>query len=125
MQAGMYNGLCLAYIGDSIYEVYMRKYALSLGLTQVNSLHKRVTRFTSALAQAKCVHYLINEKILTEEELMIFKRGRNSHVHSVRKNVDLASYLDATGFEAVMGYLFLNGNTDRLEELIAISLDIK
>lgn len=123
MDANLYNGLTLAYMGDAIYEVYVRKYALSLGFTKVNELHKKVTCYTNALAQAQTIHYCLEQNLLTEEELSIFKRGRNSHIHTKRKNVDLASYLDATGFEALLGYLYLKKDTIRLEELIEISLN--
>ncbi|MDE7384566.1 MAG: ribonuclease III [Anaeroplasmataceae bacterium] len=122
MDANLYNGLTLAYIGDAIYELYVRKYALSLGFTKVNELHKKVTCYTNALAQANVIHYYLEQNILTETELSIFKRGRNSHIHTKRKNVDLVNYLDATGFEALLGYLYLKNDKLRLEELIDISL---
>ncbi|MDE6047845.1 MAG: ribonuclease III [Anaeroplasmataceae bacterium] len=122
MDANLYNGLALAYMGDAIYEIYVRKYALSLGYTKVNELHKKVTCYTNALAQANAIHYYLEQNILTETELSIFKRGRNSHIHTKRKNVDLANYLDATGFEALLGYLYLKNDKLRLEELIEISL---
>ncbi|MDE6241913.1 MAG: ribonuclease III [Anaeroplasmataceae bacterium] len=122
MDANLYNGLALAYMGDAIYELYVRKYALSLGYTKVNELHKKVTCYTNALAQANAIHYYLEQNILTETELSIFKRGRNSHIHTKRKNVDLANYLDATGFEALLGYLYLKNDKLRLEELIEISL---
>lgn len=120
----MYNGLCLAYIGDAIYEVYVRKYALSLQLTKVNTLHKKVIEYTSGEAQAKAIHYLLGENILTEQEISIFKRGRNANVHSSRKNMDLATYLDATGFEALIGFLHLDNQIERLEKLIAMVLAV-
>lgn len=125
MDANLYNGLCLAYIGDAVYEIYVRNYVLSLGLTKVNELHKKVTCFTNAAAQASSSHLFLQNNILSEEELSIFKRGRNSHVHTARKNVDISTYLDATGFEALLGYLYLKNNTKRLEELIQISLERK
>lgn len=120
----MYNGLCLAYIGDAVYEIYIRKHALSKGITKVNDLHKMVISYTNANAQAKAIHYYLEKNLLSDVELAIFKRGRNSHVHTIRKNVDLASYLDATGFEALIGYLYLNEEMNRLEELIEISLKL-
>lgn len=120
----MYNGLCLAYIGDAVYEIYVRKNVLALGITKVNELHKKVTSYTNASAQAKTIHYYLEKELLSETELSIFKRGRNSHVHTIRKHVDLASYLDATGFESLIGYLFLNKEINRLEELIDISLKL-
>lgn len=122
MNAAMYNGLCLAYIGDSIYELYVRKYILSLGVTKVKDLHKRVTEFTCGEAQANAIHYLIENNILTEEEKTYFKRGRNSHVNSSRKNIDLLTYLDATGFESLLGFLYLDNRIERLEEIIELIL---
>lgn len=122
MDANLYNGLCLAYIGDAIYEIYVRKHALDLGLTKANDLHQFVTSFTNANAQSKSLHTFLEQNLLSEEELAIFKRGRNSHIHTKRKNVDLSLYLDSTGFEALLGYLYLKGRISRLEELINISL---
>lgn len=122
MDANLYNGMSLAYIGDAVYEIYVRQYALSIGLTKVNNMHKKVVEFTSGEAQAKIIKGFLNDNILTEEEISIYKRGRNSHVNSNRKNIDLANYLDATGFEALIGYLYLSGKIDRLEELLKLIL---
>lgn len=125
MQANMYNGLCLAYIGDSIYEMYIRKYVLSLGYTKVKDLHKKVTEFTCGESQALAMYYLLNENFLSEEEISIYKRGRNSHVNSNRKNIDIKTYLDATGFEALIGYLYLDNRIDRLDEIISIVVNLR
>ena len=125
MQASMYNGLCLAYIGDSIYEIYIRKYILSLGITKVKDLHKRVTEFTCGEAQANAMYYLLNENILSESEISYYKRGRNSHVNSNRKNIDIKTYLDATGFEALIGYLYLDNQIERLEEIVNIVINLR
>lgn len=119
------NGLSLAYIGDGIYEVYIRKYILSQGITKVNNMHKHVINYTSGEAQSKIIHYYLENNILSEEELLIFKRGRNSHVHTSRKNLELKDYLDATGFEALIGYLYLNNNIERLEELFNLAIKIR
>ncbi len=125
MQADLYNGLCLAYIGDAIYEVYARKHILDAGYFKVKDMHHYVTQWTNAGAQADCIHQLLNLNMLTDEEQSIYKKGRNSHIHSPRKNVELATYLDATGFEALLGYLYLEKRQDRLEELIAFSFQVK
>ena len=111
------NGLTLAYMGDAVYEIYIRSYVISLGYSKVNDLHKRVIKFTSGNAQASLMHYLLEIEFLTEEEINIFKRGRNSHVHTVRKNMNIQDYLDATGFEALIGYLYLQENIERIKEI--------
>jgi ribonuclease-3 family protein len=112
------NGLTLAYMGDAVYEIYIRKYVISLGYSKVNVLHKRVIKYTSGNAQAVLMHSLLEENLLTEEEINIFKRGRNSHVHTQRKNMNIQDYMDATGFEAVIGYLYLMENISRSEEIV-------
>lgn len=124
MDANLLNGLSLAYIGDAIYEVYIREYILSLGYNNVNRLHKKACEFTSGVSQSKFIRYFLDNNILTEEEQSIYKRGRNSHNHSVRKNIDIQSYMEATGFEAVIGYLYINKNPERIKELINICIDI-
>lgn len=125
MQANSFNGLSLAYIGDSVYELYIRKYVLSLGYTKVNDLHKIVIRYTSGDGQAYVIHKFMEANILSDEEMAIFKRGRNSHVSGSRKNLDLKDYLDATGFEALIGFLYLDNRTNRLEELINMSIRLR
>lgn len=124
MDANLLNGLSLAYIGDAIYEVYIREYILSLGYSNVNRLHKKACEFTSGVSQSKFIRYFLDNNILTEEEQSIYKRGRNSHNHSVRKNIDIQSYMEATGFEAVIGYLYINQNPERIKELINICIEI-
>lgn len=122
MDAKQLNGLTLAYMGDAVYEIYIREHIISLGYSKVNDLHKRVIKFTSGNAQAAIMHYLLENNLLSEEEVNVFKRGRNSHVHTVRKNMNIQDYMDATGFEAVIGYLYLIGNIDRLKEIIEIAI---
>ena len=117
------NGLTLAYMGDAVYELYIREYVVSLGYSHVNDLHKRVIKFTSGNAQAALMHYLLEVNYLTKEELNIFKRGRNSHVKTARKNMNIQDYLDATGFEAFIGYLYLSNNIDRIKEIIQIAIN--
>lgn len=116
------NGLTLAYMGDAVYEIYIREYVISLGYSKVNDLHKRVIQFTSGNAQACLMHYLLEIEFLTEEEINIFKRGRNSHVHTARKNMNIQDYLDATGFEAVIGYLYLQENIERIKEIVDLAV---
>lgn len=110
-------------MGDAVYELYIREYIVSLGYSHVNDLHKKVIQFTSGNAQAALMHYLLSENYLTEEELSIFKRGRNSHIKTVRKNMNIQDYMDATGFEAFIGYLYLSENIDRLKSIISIAIE--
>lgn len=111
----MYNPLVLAYIGDSVYDTFIRTMLVSNGSIQVNKLHKRSIKFVSAKAQAEITEQLYN--ILTEDEQDIVRRGRNTKSNSVPKNADMNDYRYATGFEALIGYLYLIGNAKRLMEL--------
>lgn len=117
MDAKLYNGLTLAYIGDSAYELYIRKYLLKLGYTKVNDLHKHAIKYTSGEAQASVIRYFKEKNLLSDEELQYYKRGRNSNVLKVRKNIDRIDYLEGTGFEALVGYLYLSGYYDRMNEI--------
>ena len=125
MDAKLYNGLSLAYLGDVVYEIYIRKHALSLGLTKVNSLHKKVVEFTSGEAQAKIIRKLIEMNELSDEEIAIYKRGRNTKSATVPKNANVIDYRNATGFEALIGYLYLTGNRERLFNILEKSTEIQ
>ena len=98
---------------------------MSLGYTKVNVMHKKVINYTSGNAQSAIIHYYLENNLLSEEELTYFKRGRNSHIKSNRKNIELKDYLDATGFESLIGYLYLSNKIDILEELINIAIDVR
>ena len=99
------NGLALAYVGDAIYEIYIRDYLVSLGQTKPNVLHRMATHYVSAKAQASLMQAM-------------YKRGRNAKSHTFAKNADVTTYRVATGFESLMGYLHLTQQKERLEELI-------
>ncbi len=114
--------LVLAYIGDSIYEVYIRTHVVKTYKKRVHDLHKWATKFVKASAQAKIVHAL-KEK-LTDEEWSIVKRGRNQKSGTVPKNADLSDYKYATGYECLLGYLFVAGYEERLEDIIKSSIEI-
>jgi len=124
MDYNQLNGLSLAYLGDAVFELYIREYLLNKGYAKVNVLNKKCVEFTSGKSQAAFVFKLINDNILTEEELAIYKRGRNSHIGSVRKNIDIETYLSATGFEAIIGYLHLC-NKERLNYIIDLIIKEK
>lgn len=111
------NGVTLAYLGDAVYEVYIRKYLLSKGITKVNSLQKQATNFVSAKAQAALIMLMEEENYLSEQEYQIYKRGRNAKVYTKAKNTSIVTYHMSTGFEAVFGYLSLMEKKDRIDEL--------
>lgn len=97
----------MAYIGDSIYEVFIRSYLIEQGLRKGNSLHQQAVKYVNAGAQAELLQQL--ESYLTEEEEAIVRRGRNSNSGSVPKNADVVDYRYSTAFEALLGYLYLEG----------------
>lgn len=110
------NGLTLAYIGDAYYELHVRMHLINKKLTNVNDLHKQAIRFTSGIAQAKIMNFFVDSQMVTDDEVELFKRGRNASGPG-RKNIDAKTYHLATGFEALIGYLYLNSK-DRADELI-------
>lgn len=121
-QVDQLNGAALAYIGDAIYEVYVRRHVIASGLTQPNRLHRAATRYVEAKGQAYAMQCLRDQETLNEEELTIYKRGRNHKANTKAKNASIGDYRQATGFEALLGWLHLSGQSQRLEELIAQSL---
>lgn len=118
MEIDCINVITLAYIGDAIYEVYIREEFIKKGIVKVEELQKEVTQYVSAKGQAKTLDYLIENNILTNKEQEIVKRGRNYKRSIHPKNTDLKTYKQATGFETLIGYLYLEKNIDRLEEIL-------
>ena len=116
------NPLVLAYVGDGVHTLYVRLQELGKTTGKADKLHKAVTARVKAEAQAKSVQIIMDE--LTEEESDIFHRARNAHSHSMAKNATVVDYRLATGFEAVIGYLYLTGQRDRLEYLLTKSSQI-
>ena len=112
----MINGSDLAYVGDAYYELYIRMYLLSLGITKPNELHKKTQKFVSSISHAKIVNELLDT--FTEEEVDVYHRGRNYNYRHKPKNANINEYLKSSGFEAVIGYLYLTDKTERLEEII-------
>ena len=116
------NVLVLAYLGDAIYEVYIRKYLIDKNIVKVDNLQKEAIKYVSAKAQAKIINNLIEKNILTEEELEIFKRARNHKGTRHPKNTDIVTYKHSTGFEAIIGYLYLE-DKERLNKIINTILE--
>ncbi|WP_245249765.1 Mini-ribonuclease 3 [Vagococcus allomyrinae] len=112
------NGLALAYVGDAIYEIYIRDYLIRQGQTKPNMLHRQATTYVSAKAQSYLMKEMMAAEVLTEEELVMYKRGRNAKSHTSAKNADITTYRVSTGFEALFGYLHLTEQKERLETLV-------
>ncbi len=115
-----YSPLALAYIGDSIYDLIIRTMVVERGNTAPSRLHQRATKLVCAATQSDMIKAL--QPILTEEELNIFRRGRNAKSITMAKHASMSDYRRATGFEALMGYLYLNDRIDRILELVTIGL---
>jgi ribonuclease-3 family protein len=110
------NNLVLAYLGDAIYELHIREYLINKGISKVKDLQSESIKYVSATSQRRIIESLIDNNILTEEEITIFNRGRNASSHS-NKNVDIITYKKATGLECLIGYLYKN-NLERCNEIL-------
>ena len=111
------QALVLAYIGDSIYDIMSREYVMKNHLGKINDLHRTVSTLVSARAQASFMKHILENNILTDIEESIYIRGKNQKNNSKAKNASIMEYKLATGLEAVFGYLYLEKNFERLEEM--------
>ncbi len=111
-----YSPLALAYIGDAVYELVIRTVVVERASRAANELHKRAVKFVQAGTQAAIITAL--QEVLTEDELAVFKRGRNAKSNTSAKNASITDYRKATGFEALIGFLYLTNQTDRLLYLV-------
>lgn len=119
------NVLVLAYLGDTIYEDYIRKHLINLGINNVNELQKKSTNYVSAKNQAKYLNMMIDSNFLTDDEIRIVKRARNYKSNSHPKNCDIITYKHATGLEALIGFLELENNKKRIDEIMNFILGEK
>lgn len=117
------NIITLAYMGDAVYEVYIRKVLIEKNIALVDDLQKVAVNYVSAKSQSKILNFLIDNGVLTLEEMDIVKRGRNYKRASHPKNTDILTYKNSTGFEALIGYLYLSNNKERLDEIMNIVLE--
>ena len=120
-QPELYSPLALAYIGDSVFDIMIRTMEVSQVNKQVNKYHKDVSKIVCAPAQAKMIMAL--KEHLTEEERNIYKRGRNANSYTKAKNATRTEYRKATGFEALLGYLYLKEDFERLTDVVKMGLD--
>lgn len=113
--------LGLAHVGDGVYELLVRSMLCQSGHTALLDLHKSTVRMVKASAQAAAAEKLLD--VLDVDELAIYKRGRNAHVHTVPKNADIGQYHAATGLEALFGWLYLQGKLERINRLFAVIME--
>ena len=116
-----YSPLNLACIGDCVFDMYIRTYLVAQGNTKVESLHKKKSALVNAGAQAEAIESFMDR--LSEEELDIYKRGKNAKPKSHAKNAALSDYNKATGFEALLGYLYIQGKQDRIMEIVKWAIE--
>lgn len=121
LPAEQLSPLTLAFVGDAVYETYVRTRIAKDVNMQVAKLHKIAIKYVSAVAQSKIVRAIEHE--FTEEEQNVYKRGRNAHSHTSAKNADIVDYRHATGFEALVGYLYLKKSSERLNEILSLAFD--
>ena len=112
------NVLALAYLGDSVYEVYIRDYLIKNGIEKVKKLQEEAIKYVSAKNQAKFLNLLLDKNFFNEVELEILYRARNHKGSRHPKNTDIITYKHSTAFEAVIGYLYLENDIKRIEEII-------
>jgi len=117
-----FSNLGLAHIGDGVYELLCRSYLCARGEHTVGQLHKDTVQLVKAPTQARLVERLLPH--LTESELSYYRRGKNAHVHAVPKGASPAEYAKATGLEALLGALYLSGQTERINELFRIMMEM-
>lgn len=113
------SGQTLAYVGDAVYEVYIRRHLVKGGVVRPETLQRTATHYVSAKAQAALITKMQSEHVLSQEELRIFKRGRNAKTHTKAKHTTLGTYELSTGFEAMIGYLALAERKKRVDDLCA------
>ncbi|MCL2719583.1 MAG: ribonuclease III [Lachnospiraceae bacterium] len=118
-----YSPLALAYIGDGVFDIIIRTIIVGQGNSGSHDLHVRVSKYVNAGAQANMIETLM--MVLDEEEIAVYKRGRNAKTATTAKNASIQDYRKATGFEALVGYLYLQGRLERIIELLKLGLKQK
>ncbi|AOM84583.1 Mini-ribonuclease 3 [Salisediminibacterium beveridgei] len=118
------NALALAYLGDGVFDVYIRYRLISQGQVRPNQLHRRATKYVSAKAQAAILDHLQERGLLAEDEAAVVRRGRNAKPGTVPKHTAQHIYHMSTAFEALIGFLYLTGREERMDELVQIAVDL-
>ena len=115
----------LAYLGDAVYELKVRKYLISTEINKVNKLQKEAMNYVTAKKQCEFINYYLDNNALSDDEIDYVKRGRNASTYSHPKNTDIVTYKWATGFECLFGYLYLLNKKNRIDELFSIILEVE
>lgn len=116
--------LVLAFLGDGVYELYVRSHVVAGGSVNVNDIHNRTVKFVKAISQAHAVKEMMKSGFLTEEEEKVVKRARNQFNQTIPKSASVVEYKLATGFEALVGFLYVTGSGSRLEEVVKHAIEI-
>lgn len=122
IQPGELPALALAYVGDAVYELAVRAHLVNSGISRVNRLHDEAVKYVQAKAQAKLVREL--EGRLTAEETAVIRRGRNAKSPHTPRSTGVIDYRQSTAFECLIGYLYLKGDKDRLDEILTLALEM-
>lgn len=117
------NSLVYAYLGDAIYELYIRKFLISKNISKVDLLQKESIKYVSAKAQAEFLKKMIDDNFLSDEEITVIKRARNHKSHS-SKSADIVTYKKSTGLEALIGYLYLENKKERIDEIMNYIMEV-
>ena len=123
MDTNLINVITLAYLGDCVYELYIREFLIKKGIAKVEDLQKEAIKYVSAKSQNKILNFLINNNYLDDDEIDIVKRGRNYKRANHPKNTDIITYKNSTGFESLIGFLYLENKLERLEKIIKYILE--
>ncbi len=121
---GQYSPLSLAFIGDSIYGAVVKSIVVLEGNCPANALDHKAVKYVEAISQAKAADHMTENDIFTEEEMAIYRRGRNAKSPTTAKNAPVGDYRKATGLEAVIGWLYLKGEMERVVELVGIAVSL-
>ena len=119
-----YSPLSLAFLGDAVFSLFMREHVMRAGNMSARKLHDRTVKLVSANAQEKAILQIIEEKMLSDEETDVYRRGENAKVDTHAKNASLITYHRATGFECLIGWLYLKEEQERMEELLTKAIEI-
>ena len=125
MQTREIKVLVLAYLGDTIYENYIRRYLIEKGIANVNDLQKEAVNYVSAKSQAGFLMKMIDDSFLSDDEILVVKRARNYKTTSHPKNCDIVTYKYATGLESLIGYLEIENKRERIDEIMNFILGIE